>query len=107
MRPTGNRLSALLPARHRRFTQRIPELGLEVFRDDWPAPGSPLETDEPISAGHRVRYAHPLRLYLLASILFFFAATYGIKSAHFQPIDVSPSALAEIRSELGARKRNA
>ena len=51
-------------------------------------------------AGHRVRYAHPLRLYLLASILFFFAATYGIKSAHFQPIDVSPSALAEIRGDL-------
>jgi Protein of unknown function (DUF3667). len=51
-------------------------------------------------AGHRVRYVHPLRLYLLASILFFFAATYGIKSAHFQPIDVSPSALAEIRGDL-------
>jgi hypothetical protein len=51
-------------------------------------------------AGHRVRYVHPLRLYLLASILFFFAATYGIKSAHFQPINLSPSARAEIRSEL-------
>ena len=51
-------------------------------------------------AGHRVRYVHPLRLYLLASILFFFAATYGIKSAHFQPIDVSPGALAEIRGDL-------
>ena len=50
--------------------------------------------------GHRVRYVHPLRLYLLASILFFFAATYGIKSAHLQPIDVSPSTRAEIRSEL-------
>jgi hypothetical protein len=51
-------------------------------------------------AGHRVRYVHPLRLYLLASILFFFAATYGIKSAHLQPIDLSPSTRAEIRSEL-------
>jgi Protein of unknown function (DUF3667) len=51
-------------------------------------------------AGHRVRYVHPLRLYLLASILFFFAATYGIKSAHFQPMDLSPSTRAEIRSEL-------
>jgi hypothetical protein len=51
-------------------------------------------------AGHRVRYVHPLRLYLVASILFFFAATYGIKSAHLQPIDLSPSTRAEIRSEL-------
>src|SRR5215468_12520658 len=51
-------------------------------------------------AGHRERYVHPLRLYLLASILFFFAATYGIKSVHLQPIDLSPSTLAEIRSEL-------
>jgi Protein of unknown function (DUF3667) len=51
-------------------------------------------------AGHRVRYVHPLRLYLLASILFFFAATYGIKSAHLQPINLSPSTRAEIRSEL-------
>src|SRR5207247_9619199 len=31
-------------------------------------------------AGHRVRYVHPLRLYLLASILFFFAINYAIKS---------------------------
>lgn len=51
-------------------------------------------------AGHRVRYVHPLRLYLLASILFFFAATFGIKSAHFQPIDLSPKTRAEIRAEL-------
>src|SRR6266545_1703720 len=49
MRPAGNRLSALLSTRHCRFTQRVPELGLEVFRDDWPSVGSPVETDEPIS----------------------------------------------------------
>src|SRR5207302_7282224 len=51
-------------------------------------------------AGHRVRYLHPARLYLLASILFFFAATYGIKSAHFQAINLSPEGRAEIRTEL-------
>jgi hypothetical protein len=51
-------------------------------------------------AGHRVRYVHPLRLYLLASILFFFAATYAIKSAHLQPINLSANARAEIRGEL-------
>src|SRR4051812_47156721 len=51
-------------------------------------------------AGHRVRYVHPLRLYLLASIAFFFVATYAIKSAHFQPLNLSPKSRAEIRSEL-------
>src|SRR5438270_7204311 len=51
-------------------------------------------------AGHRVRYVHPLRLYLLASILFFFAATYAIKSAHFDPINLSPENRAEVRDEL-------
>jgi hypothetical protein len=51
-------------------------------------------------AGHRVRYVHPLRLYLLASILFFFAANYGIKSAHFNPINLSPENRAEVRDEL-------
>ena len=34
-------------------------------------------------AGHRVRYVHPLRLYLLASILFFFAINFFAKKIHF------------------------
>jgi len=51
-------------------------------------------------AGHRVRYVHPLRLYLLASILFFFAINYAIKSAHFEPINLSPENRAEVRAEL-------
>jgi Protein of unknown function (DUF3667) len=51
-------------------------------------------------AGHRVRYVHPLRLYLLASILFFFAANYVIKSAHFEPINLSPENRAVVRDEL-------
>jgi hypothetical protein len=51
-------------------------------------------------AGRRVRYVHPLRLYLLASILFFFAVNYGIKSAHFDPINLSPENRAEFRDEL-------
>src|SRR5881396_2764845 len=51
-------------------------------------------------AGHRVRYVHPLRLYLLASILFFFAINYAIKSAHFEPINLSPENRAEARDEL-------
>ena len=34
--------------------------------------------------GKRVRYLHPLRLYLLASILFFFAVNYGARGLHLQ-----------------------
>lgn len=51
-------------------------------------------------AGRRVRYVHPLRVYLLASILFFFGATYAIKSTHFSPINLSPEDRAQIRNEL-------
>ena len=36
-------------------------------------------------AGKRVRYVNPLRLYLLASILFFFAVNYGAKSIRIDP----------------------
>jgi len=36
-------------------------------------------------AGRRVRYLHPLRLYLLASVLFFLAVNQFAKSAHIQP----------------------
>src|SRR6266480_2697543 len=46
-------------------------------------------------AGHRVRYVHPLRLYLLASILFFFAVNYGAKSAHVEPGKLGPKDRAE------------
>jgi hypothetical protein len=51
-------------------------------------------------AGRRVRYLHPARLYLLASILFFFAATYGVKSIHMDPTKLSPEERAELKSEL-------
>ena len=36
-------------------------------------------------AGKRVRYVNPLRLYLLASILFFFAVNFGAKGIRFDP----------------------
>jgi Protein of unknown function (DUF3667) len=50
--------------------------------------------------GRRVRYVHPLRLYLLASILFFFAVNYGAKSLHINPKQLTPEARAEIETEL-------
>src|SRR5438128_2151766 len=54
-------------------------------------------------AGHRVRYLHPLRLYLLASILFFFAVTYWAKSIHLQPSKITSKDRAEIEAALEAR----
>ena len=52
-------------------------------------------------AGHRVRYLHPLRLYLLASISFFFAVNYGVKSIHIQPgKDLSSDLRTEIEADL-------
>ena len=49
--------------------------------------------------GRRVRYLHPLRLYLLASILFFFAVTYLTKSMHVNA-PLSPEARAKIEEQL-------
>jgi len=49
-------------------------------------------------AGRRVRYVHPLRVYLLASILFFFAVNYWAKSIHADPSKLS----AEDRAEIAA-----
>src|SRR6266568_2600373 len=51
-------------------------------------------------AGKRVRYVHPLRLYLLASILFFFAVNYWGKSIHLQPGKLTSENRAEIEAAL-------
>jgi hypothetical protein len=51
-------------------------------------------------AGRRVRYVHPLRVYLLASILFFFAVNYWAKSIHLKPGNLSPETRTEIANEL-------
>ena len=51
-------------------------------------------------AGKRVRYVNPLRLYLLASILFFFAVNYGTKGIHFDPSKLEAKDRAELESDL-------
>ena len=50
--------------------------------------------------GKRVRYVNPLRLYLLASILFFFAVNYGAKGLRFEPGKFSPKDRAELEADL-------
>jgi uncharacterized protein DUF3667 len=51
-------------------------------------------------AGKRVRYVNPLRLYLLASILFFFAVNYAARDLRFEPGKLSPKDRAEIEADL-------
>src|SRR6266480_4435191 len=51
-------------------------------------------------AGCRVRYVHPLRLYLLVSILFFFVVNYWAKSIHADPSKLSADDRADIAAEL-------
>src|SRR5438309_9864633 len=43
-------------------------------------------------AGKRVRYVNPLRLYLLASILFFVRVNYGTNGLRFGPGTLNPNA---------------
>jgi ribosomal protein L32 len=51
-------------------------------------------------AGKRVRFVNPLRLYLLASILFFFAVNYGAKGIHFDPSKLGAKDRAELEADL-------
>ena len=56
-------------------------------------------------AGKRVRYVNPLRLYLLASILFFFAVNYGAKGIRIDPTRFPDEKRAEVAAVI-ADKRN-
>src|SRR5437879_10676947 len=51
-------------------------------------------------AGTRVRYVNPLRLYLLASILFFFAVNFGAKGLRFEPGKINPKDREELKADL-------
>jgi uncharacterized protein DUF3667 len=55
-------------------------------------------------AGRRVRYLHPLRLYLLASILFFFVVNHWAKSLHVDPSQLSAKDRAEIEADISTDK---
>jgi Protein of unknown function (DUF3667) len=50
-------------------------------------------------AGRRVRYLHPVRLYLLASILFFLAVNYGARGL-VDPSKLGPKERTEIQADL-------
>jgi len=51
-------------------------------------------------AGKRVQYLHPLRLYLLASILFFFAVNYSAKGIRLQPGKIAEKHRAQVADAI-------
>ena len=55
-------------------------------------------------AGKRVRYVNPLRLYLLASILFFFAVNYGAKGIRFDPTKFPEEKRAEVAAAIADKR---
>src|SRR5437588_12534145 len=60
----------------------------------------PLKLTNEFLAGKRVRYLHPLRLYLLASILFFFAVNYSAKGIRLQPGKIAEKHRAQVADAI-------
>jgi hypothetical protein len=74
----------------------ISTLGLLVAR--------PWKLTNEFLAGHRVRFVHPLRLYLLASILFFFAVNFGAKGIRFDPTKFPKEKRAEVAAAIADKR---
>src|SRR5438093_9856490 len=55
-------------------------------------------------AGKRVRYVNPLRLYLLASILFFFAVNFGAKGIRIDPTKFPEEKRAEVAVAIADKR---
>src|ERR1043166_5420481 len=55
-------------------------------------------------AGKRVRYVNRLRLYLLASILFFFAVNFGAKGIRFDPTKFPEEKRAEVAAAIAEKR---
>src|SRR5207249_2792355 len=60
----------------------------------------PWQLTNEFLAGKRVCHVNPLRLYLLASILFFFAVNYGTKGLRFEPGKLNLKDRAELEADL-------
>jgi hypothetical protein len=55
-------------------------------------------------AGHRARYMHPLRLYLLVSLAFFLAVNYGAKGIRFDPSKIPEDKRAEVAAAVAEKR---
>src|SRR6266513_213137 len=60
----------------------------------------PWQLTNEFLAGKRVRYLHPLRLYLLASILFFFAINYSARGIRLQPGKIADKHRADVATAI-------
>src|SRR5205823_2914205 len=60
----------------------------------------PWQLTNEFLAGKRVRYLHPLRLYLLASILFFFAVNYSARGIRLQPGKIAEEHRAQVADAI-------
>ena len=76
------------------------ELGLQIFHHYRATILKPWRLTNEFLEGKRVSYVNPLRLYLLASILFFFAVNYGAKGIHVNPSKIGAKDRAELESDL-------
>lgn len=54
--------------------------------------------------GKRVRHAHPLRLYLVAGFIFFFAVNYGAKGLKIEPGKVPDDKKAEVAASIEKKR---
>jgi hypothetical protein len=54
--------------------------------------------------GKRVRHVHPVRLYLLASILFFFAVNYGVKGLKLEPGKIPEEKRADVAAAIAEKR---
>ena len=64
----------------------------------------PWQLTNEFVSGKRVRHVHPLRLYLLASILFFFAVNFGAKGIRIDPTKFPEEKRAEVAAAIADKR---
>src|SRR5215470_10501053 len=64
----------------------------------------PWQLTNEFLSGKRVRHVHPLRLYLLASILFFFAVNFGAKGIRFDPTKIPEEKRAKVAAAIADKR---
>ncbi len=96
---------------HRSFGHVIYEVLVEFW--DWDSKifgtlglliAKPWRLTIDFNGGKRVRHANPLRLYLLASILFFFAVNYSAKGLKFEPGRISAENRDKVAAEIEKKR---